>query len=147
VNSKEDFVIEGNELKRINSKEDLVSKRRTKSISLPDLVALEEAVFHCEKKRLTRAMQIAKKSHCDEGLLFLELYKKWKEAKIKGKAKIFKQMRKQFFAPGSSHEVFLPEELRNFLMNREDVNDIVSAKRYVLNDIRFNDVILVALLN
>jgi hypothetical protein len=165
ASTKEDFPQDvAPVLKRSNSKEDvkkvvplaeapnaggMTKMKQKKSFLLLDLAGLEKALT--DTKKVKRAIAAAQLTHCDEGLLFLQFLHKW-EAQKPGKIKraMTKKMLHEFVQPQSAHEIVLPEQLRKKLLasgenNRIQSEDILEAKKCILNDIRFNDRVMQAL--
>lgn len=172
VSTKEVFADEGApSLKRVNSKEELsdidlevvtlsetasprpisrsdkAKKTKQKSIVMPKLAGLEKAVFTEEK--LERAIIAAKNAHCAEGLEFLKELRKWEVMKPgKGRATFQKKLQSTFLADKSPKELCLPTSLREKVTKgvRLEESDLMEIKRIILNDIRFNERVLEALM-
>lgn len=153
VNSKEELndidleVVTLSEAPPRTSRSDKVKKAKQRSIVMPKLAGLEKAVFTEEK--LERAIIAAKQGHCAEGLEFLKELRRWELMKP-GKARdtFQKKLQTTFLADKSPKELCLPTSLRAKVSKglRLEDSDLMEIKRIILNDIRFNERVLQALM-
>ena len=115
-----------------------IRKKATRVSLKNELRTIEAGLM--DPERIRRAIELAKQSRCVENLLF------W-QALRENSFQISQEMVKEFILTGSPHEIVLPENLRKKISknesNREDVEQV---ERCLLNDIRFNPIIVEALL-
>lgn len=150
--------------KRVNSKEEVPSVTGEEANDdMPGRVVTNvdlEVVDHkeamtttaFEEKLKNREVQIkAEKAltlaFCSESLKCLFEVFAWEaQSDPKIKKSIRTRVVQQYIQPGSLHEICLPEALRTSILTGEDpANDMMSIKKHVLNDLRFNQKLLLVL--
>ena len=144
VNSKEDGADAEDDSaevpKRISSDSEIDRKSsRATVLTKADLESkLKQSILQIvAEKALTLA-------HCNESFRCLVDIFAWEdETEPSPKAELEEKIRKEYIAEGSASEIFLPERLRKeFLDGGASLNII---KSHVLNDLRFNQVLLNAI--
>ena len=133
-------------LKRANSKQEVFDEadecEPVPTVTIATAQDLEANLKKQENQK--RGLRALSKVHCTETLACLiELFRWEMEKDEKAKKQLESKIRTEFLQEDMPNEICLPDGIKQRIENNEA--DLLEVKTYVLNDLRFNPVLLKAI--